>query len=255
MSRPDPPYDILAPVYDHWQESFERPYNDEVSAMLRQELSSHRLKKGSFLDIGCGTGTVALRMAKRGWETFGLDGSTEMLNRARKRAEEQGLHAVFLHEYFEHITIDRTFTVIGSFYDCLNHIVSKRELKKLLAWVGRHLETDGLFIFDVNTLSCYRSLWNSTSIGHHEEYTLILENKYRESSRRARSVVTVFRKHSPGTYRKYSTVIEERWYPREELQTCIENAGMVVKKIENVRLFAHDGDDSYKTWWVCRAQK
>src|SRR5258706_8007181 len=43
------------------------------------------------LDIGCGTGTLALRCLRRGAYVRGLDISEQMLAVARKKADQEGL--------------------------------------------------------------------------------------------------------------------------------------------------------------------
>jgi ubiquinone/menaquinone biosynthesis C-methylase UbiE len=47
------------------------------------------------LDVGCGTGVLALRMAELGHTVTGIDLSPEMIDRARRNAEEEGLRVDF----------------------------------------------------------------------------------------------------------------------------------------------------------------
>ncbi len=49
----------------------------------------------TVLDMGCGTGFLALRMAELGHTAVGIDLSEEMLALARRKAEEAGLPAAF----------------------------------------------------------------------------------------------------------------------------------------------------------------
>jgi ubiquinone/menaquinone biosynthesis C-methylase UbiE len=55
------------------------------------------------LDIGCGTGFLALQMANLGHRVVGIDGAPEMLARARAKATRDGLHAVFQPADAEHL--------------------------------------------------------------------------------------------------------------------------------------------------------
>ncbi|MFQ5792160.1 MAG: SAM-dependent methyltransferase, partial [Acidobacteriota bacterium] len=43
------------------------------------------------LDLGCGTGSLALRVARKGATVVGMDVSSAMLEVARRRAREEGL--------------------------------------------------------------------------------------------------------------------------------------------------------------------
>jgi cyclopropane fatty-acyl-phospholipid synthase-like methyltransferase len=51
---------------------------------------------GSILDAGCGTGDTALFFAGRGCQVTGIDFIEEAINRARRKAAEQGVQATFL---------------------------------------------------------------------------------------------------------------------------------------------------------------
>ena len=48
---------------------------------------------GQALDLGCGTGVVALALAARGFETVGVDHSEEMLQIARRKAVDSGVES------------------------------------------------------------------------------------------------------------------------------------------------------------------
>jgi SAM-dependent methyltransferase len=58
-------------------------------------LADEGLITGTVLDSGCGTGEVALHLAARGLEVFGLDGSPTAIERARQKAAERGLAVQF----------------------------------------------------------------------------------------------------------------------------------------------------------------
>ena len=49
------------------------------------------LPPGRALDIGCGTGTQAVYLARRGWEVTAVDAVPRPLTRARARAQEAGV--------------------------------------------------------------------------------------------------------------------------------------------------------------------
>jgi SAM-dependent methyltransferase len=51
---------------------------------------------GRVLDVGCGTGENALFLAGRGYDVVGIDASPTAIARARRRAGERGLAAIFV---------------------------------------------------------------------------------------------------------------------------------------------------------------
>jgi SAM-dependent methyltransferase len=48
-----------------------------------------------ILDVGCGTGRHSIELSKRGYEVLGVDLSESMVSRARQKALDTGLKAVF----------------------------------------------------------------------------------------------------------------------------------------------------------------
>ena len=51
---------------------------------------------GTGLDMGCGTGTNALTLARHGWKVTGVDFSTQAIARARRKARKEGLEITFV---------------------------------------------------------------------------------------------------------------------------------------------------------------
>jgi SAM-dependent methyltransferase len=61
---------------------------NELTALIEQP---DGLPAGRALDVGCGTGTQAVYLARRGWEVTALDAVPRPLARARARAQEAGV--------------------------------------------------------------------------------------------------------------------------------------------------------------------
>ncbi len=52
---------------------------------------------GRALDMGCGTGTNAITLAKHGWEVHGIDFAAPAIRTARRKARRAGVTAHFYH--------------------------------------------------------------------------------------------------------------------------------------------------------------
>jgi SAM-dependent methyltransferase len=62
-----------------------------VSALLAREEEGHGPPYGPALDLGCGSGIWAVRLAERGWQVTGVDFVPKALRRARERARRAGV--------------------------------------------------------------------------------------------------------------------------------------------------------------------
>jgi 2-polyprenyl-3-methyl-5-hydroxy-6-metoxy-1,4-benzoquinol methylase len=72
---------------------------------------------GRALDVACGFGDNAIRLAQEGFEVTGLDISEVALERARRRAAEQGVTVRFVCADVDDFEIgDQTYDLITGFY-------------------------------------------------------------------------------------------------------------------------------------------
>ena len=75
-------YDTVAEVYDHhYDQPRGRCYHTHISTYIMSALP----KGGKLLDIGCGTGLFVERYIEAGGSAIGLDISSKMIEKARRR--------------------------------------------------------------------------------------------------------------------------------------------------------------------------
>jgi ubiquinone/menaquinone biosynthesis C-methylase UbiE len=69
-----------------------------------------RLKPGDrVLDLGCGTGALAIRLARRGCQVTGVDSSAAMLGQARRRARQESLEGQVVFREMGVVELDTAF--------------------------------------------------------------------------------------------------------------------------------------------------
>ncbi len=84
-------YERFASWYD--QLMSDAPY-DQWCALVERAVSSYQTGK-RMLDLGCGTGELALRLAEKGFDVTGVDVSEQMLAIAQMKAQERGVDLSF----------------------------------------------------------------------------------------------------------------------------------------------------------------
>jgi ubiquinone/menaquinone biosynthesis C-methylase UbiE len=105
----------------------------------------------SVLDVGCGTGTLAIaakRRVGRTGEVYGIDASPEMIARASKKARKAGLDVVFKNDAIEALPFpEAQFDAVLSTL-MFHHLPRKlreqgiREIRRVLKPGGRALVVD-----------------------------------------------------------------------------------------------------------------
>lgn len=86
-------YKLLYGVgFTPWEDVAELPaVADKVAAFCDREESGREPPYGPLIDLGCGSGIFAVRLAARGWQVTGVDDVPKALRRARSRAHDAGV--------------------------------------------------------------------------------------------------------------------------------------------------------------------
>jgi ubiquinone/menaquinone biosynthesis C-methylase UbiE len=135
-------WDEYAPFYD-W-ENAQTVGRRDVAFWRRLALGT----KGRLLELGCGTGRVALPIARAGRAVVGVDRSEAMLARARARVRRARLHKKLqlIRGDIRHLPFpDRSFSLVIAPYGILQSLLVERDLKHTLEAVTRVLARNGLF--------------------------------------------------------------------------------------------------------------
>ena len=135
---------------------------------LKDQIAEQVQDGDKVLDIGCGTGTLAMRCIDRGADVTGLDASVFMLGEAERRAKEAGVedrltlvrdsvtqtHKHFPDEAFDLVTATM---VLGEFPpDYLHYIL--RDCRRMLKPGGRVLIGDECWPRTLVVRTIYRLL-------------------------------------------------------------------------------------------------
>ena len=138
---------VYAPAYDMLYR--EKDYAGEV------ELLSHVFRQyapqsvRTLLDLGCGTGNHALRLAASGYQVVGVDRSSEMLSVAEQKAREQNLAVQFHQADIRNVELGKTCDAVLMLFAVLGYQTENDDIKSVLQTARRHLRSDGLLVFDV----------------------------------------------------------------------------------------------------------
>ena len=103
----------------------------------------------SILDLGCGTGEHALTLAERGYKIAGVDLSRKMLEIGRRKVKKRRLNIEFIQGDIRNIQLNQKFDVVISMFAVMSYQVTNQDLISTFKTAWKHLEKNGLFIFDV----------------------------------------------------------------------------------------------------------
>jgi 2-polyprenyl-6-hydroxyphenyl methylase/3-demethylubiquinone-9 3-methyltransferase len=177
------------------------------------------------LDLGCGTGTTAFKMAEMGFSVTGIDISPTAIEMARDLATQQNLNINFMvGDILQLENLNQKFDVI---YDshCLHCIVFEEDRQRVLSGVKNSLTDSGIFILDT-AIATDKTVFSNDGLRFDEDY--ILWHKTKPST--ARGVVEVDGQH---------WCAQRRFYPAAKVKEEIAQVGF---KVLSTRFDTQDQD-------------
>ncbi|WP_409341404.1 class I SAM-dependent DNA methyltransferase [Paenibacillus sp. MBLB4367] len=112
-------------------------------------------RPATVVDLGCGTGTIAVPMAGQGFQVTGIDISEDMLAIAQQKSDavfgNAGRGPVWLKQDMRHWQLPSRVDAVVSFCDCMNYLLEERDLIRTFRQTFDALNPKGLFVFDMHT--------------------------------------------------------------------------------------------------------
>jgi SAM-dependent methyltransferase len=127
----------------------EKDYDAECDRIEQIIQDNYPTPAKSILDLGCGTGNHALRLAQRGYSIVGVDRSPEMLDIARQKSKDLNLDCTFIQSDLRIFKSKQKFDIIIMMFAVLGYLTENEDIGKALDVVRSHLNPGGLFICDV----------------------------------------------------------------------------------------------------------
>lgn len=248
-------YDLIAPIYDEINKELDYgAWADFVQHLVKKELGR---EPELVLDLACGTGSMTLELASRGYDMIGVDYSTEMLNIATNRAAVLGLRNIlWLCQDMRSFELYGTVDVIVSCLDSINHLASPSELDECLALVRNYLAPGGLFIFDVNGRYKFENIYASRTYAMENGNSFcVWQNYYDSKARTCDFYITLFRRERGGRYTRYDETQRERMYTLRALKKHLASFDLEFLGAYSDFAMTPGSDDDERIYIVARCQK
>jgi len=129
-------------------------YYDEIMQEMNYDLwvefvEPYLKKDDKILDLACGTGTFATMLKLKGYDVSASDLSEEIIEIANEKRKINRLDINFYVADMTNFRVDEKQDVITCFFDSVNFLKDKNEVKKLFNCVYSSLKENGYFIFDI----------------------------------------------------------------------------------------------------------
>lgn len=207
-------YEEMSLFYD--QLTLDQPYESWLEIV--NQFAENRT---SILDIGCGTGSLTSLLTDFDQIT-GMDLSVDMLSIATQKSNKVNWIEGDMTEF----ELNQKFDVITIFCDSLNYLPEKDHVFTTFSHVFNHLETEGVFMFDVHTPFKMNTLFNNQSyIDESEKVFLAWEAVQGEEPLSVWHDMSFFIKQDDNQYARFDESHYQRTYTEADYMEMLNNVG------------------------------
>ena len=238
-------YGDFANAYDAL--TFNVPY-DEIAEMYARAVGA--LTDGKrLLDMGCGTGNLSVRLAKRGFSVIGQDASPEML--AHAAAKSRGIN--WICQKMEETELGEQVDVIIYTLDIINHLPDKSAVETCFRRAAENLKAGGAFVFDVNTPYKHKEiLADNTFVYDVDGVYCVWQNTFSPDNNGVDIELDLFFEQENGLYSRGAESFREIALSGEELREMLITAGFEVVDVREYPTLAKPNEHSEKLLFSAR---
>ncbi len=244
-------YSSFASVYDSL--TFNVDYEKRADYII-QILKQNNIDGGLLLDLACGTGSLSVEFAKKGYEVIASDASADMLMEARDKAFSEGLNIMFLCQKMQETDLYGTVGAIVCSLDSINHLGSIDEVRKTFTVLKNFIDFGGIMIFDVNTPYKHRKiLGNNTFVYDEKNVYCVWQNRLFDDEKTVGINLDFFVKNG-NSYERFNENFKEIAFTDDEITSAVEGADFkVLNRFADLTFDAPD-DETERVYYVIRRE-
>lgn len=160
-------YERLAGSYDRLTSDVDYDAMCEFYESIAQR---EGVRAQTVLDLACGTGSLSVRLARRGYRVTGADASADMLAQAYDKAQElEKNRPFFIQQPMQKLRLSAPVDWVVCSLDSLNYLIDPKDCETTIRRVFRALRPGGVFTFDVNSPYKLRSLDDQVFLDEDED--------------------------------------------------------------------------------------
>ena len=213
-------YNTLAAAYDGLTTDI--PY-EGILTFLEAILQRSGKQPETVLDLACGTGSMSLLLAQKGYRVIASDISEEMLTEAAQKAAALENPPFFICQPMQRLRLPEPVDAVICLLDSLNYLDEPKDCQKTFERVFKALKPGGVFLFDINTPEKLKGLDGQVFLDENEESYCVWRADFDIQENRCYYGIDLFRKREKLWERSFEQHCEYAYSPEqltEWLKAC-----------------------------------
>lgn len=193
----------------------------------------------SVVDLGCGTGSLLLELARRGYRMTGVDLSGEMLTAAADKCAQLDRMPLLLRQDMSRLTLLEPADAVVCCLDSLNYVTRPAAVKRTFRRVWDSLRPGGQFVFDVRTPRFLRSMDGQVWLDENEEVYCVWRGRFSPKRNILTYYMDLFALEEDDRWLRGGEIHEEYAYEPAQLEAWLKEVGFAgIRQYGNLKLRA-----------------
>lgn len=215
-------YESLAWAYDGLTRDI--PY-EKILDFIETVLQKDGKRPETVLDLACGTGSMSVLLAKRGYRVLASDISEEMLTVAAEKAMElEENPPFFIHQSMQRLRLPQPVELVVCLLDSLNYLDEPADCPEAFRRVWQALTPGGVFLFDINTPYKLKGLDGQVFLDETENSYCVWRTEFDAAENRCYYGIDLFHRQGALWARSFEQHCEYAYEPRT-LEKWLTEAG------------------------------
>ena len=241
-------YHALAGSYDRLTSDV--PY-EAVVAFYNEILRREGANPRTAVDLACGTGSVALLLARQGLRVTAVDMSEEMLTAAAQKAAGMENPPVFACQMLQELRLPRGVDLAVCALDSLDYILDPKDCAEAIRRVYKALNPGGIFIFDVNTPEKLRAMDGQVFLDEDDDVYCVWRGEFNEQTNICSYGMDLFQRQGDVWLRSFEEH-REYAYSQAQLTDYLRQAGFTGIAVYADRCFEKPREGEQRIYFKAR---
>ena len=244
-------YHALAQSYDRLTNDVDY---DATVEFYYEILGREGLSPRTAVDLACGTGTVALRLAKKGLQVTAVDMPWEMLTVAQQKAAEAGIYPQFVCQQLQQLKLPRGVDLAVCALDSMDYILNPNDCQTAIRRIYKALNPGGCFIFDVNTPEKLRAMDGQVFLDEDDDVYCVWRGEFDEETNICSYWMDLFQRCGDVWQRSFEEHCEYA-YSEAQLRLFLKAAGFTHIEVYADRKFEAPAAGEQRIYFKARKGK